>query len=786
MHRFRTVRKAEIPVIPLRDSVLFPHATLPFVVARESSGRLLEALGDEKNVVLATQRDPRVDEPGVDDLYPVGTLTHLVRVVHMPQNRGTHLVVAEGLQRVRLLGEKQRAPFLTARCELLVDLVPAQPDDEYLALAEALKTSFAEIIELSPVLSNDLLPVVATTDDASLLTDFVATALQNLPTCVRQELLETLDVHDRMKRLEEELLREREKLALQQKIRAEIQEKLAGAQRELFLREQIKAIQHELGEKDEQAEVLDGLRRRVEEAGMPEEAKAEADRELARLAQIPPAAAEYTVSRTYLDWLTTLPWKEPSGAPIDVVRAEQILDEDHHDLERVKERIVEYLAVVQLKRDLKGPILCFVGPPGVGKTSLGKSIARALGRRFVRISLGGMHDEAEIRGHRRTYVGALPGQILQGIRRAGSRDPIFMLDEVDKLGRDFRGDPASALLEVLDPEQNFSFRDHYLDVPFDLSKVLFITTANVLEPVPPALLDRMEVLELPGYTDEEKLHIAQRFLVPRAIQEHGMREGDHLRFEDDGLVEIIRSYTHEAGVRNLGREIGAICRKQARRIAKGEWGLLTVGSAVVREHLGAPRFEVETELEERTRTPGVAVALAWTPAGGDILFVEAALMERDKGEFTVTGQIGDVMQESTKAALSWLRANGSRYAIEPARFKGSDLHIHVPAGSVPKDGPSAGVVMAAALASLFTGRRVRPRVALTGEITLSGQVLPVGGIKEKVLAARRCGVREIILPAKNEPNVTGDLPEHLRVGIAFHYVKRIDEALDLALEPPPT
>jgi len=677
----------------------------------------------------------------------------------------------------------QHEPFLRARIEALEDILPERKDAEFEALERNVQQLFQEIVAHTEHLSDELQNVAANLGDPARLADFVAASLPSINTATKQELLETLDVRERLRRLSGILAKEYQILQIRNRIQSQVQEQVSQSQREYFLREQMKAIQKELGELDDTQREIEELRAKIEAAGMPEEAKKEALRELNRLAKMPPAAAEYTVARTYLDWLVTLPWAKASAGEVDVKKAEQILEEDHYDLEKVKQRILDYLAVLQLKKDMKGPILCFVGPPGVGKTSLGKSIARALGRKFVRISLGGMHDEAEIRGHRRTYIGSLPGQIIQGIRRAETHDPVFMLDEVDKIGRDFRGDPAAALLEVLDPEQNHTFRDHYLDVPFDLSKVLFITTANFLDPVPPALRDRMEVLELPGYTEEEKVFIAQQFLVPKQAQAHGLAVEKQIRFREAGLREIIRSYTHEAGVRNLEREIATICRKQARRIAEGATQALEVAPAVVRELLGVPRFHIETELEERTRRPGVAVGVAWTPAGGDILFVEAARMPRDKGEFTITGQIGEIMQESMKAAMAWVRANSPGYGLLPETLKAYDVHIHVPAGSIPKDGPSAGVTMVTALVSLFTERPVRPYVAMTGEITLSGLVLPVGGIKEKVLAAKRSGIREVLLPKENEPNVREEIPEHLRQGLNFHFVKTIDDLLALALEP---
>jgi ATP-dependent Lon protease len=553
------------------------------------------------------------------------------------------------------------------------------------------------------------------------------------------------------------------------------------SQREYLLREQLKAIHKELGESDDGQAEIDELREKLEQSGMPAEARKECERELKRLAKMTPASAEYMVARTYLEWMTSLPWAKSSGAPeIDIAKGQAILDEDHYDLEKVKQRILDYLAVKKIQPGMKGPILCFLGPPGVGKTSLGKSIARALGRKFVRISMGGMHDEAEIRGHRRTYIGALPGQVIQGIRRAEVNDPVFMLDEVDKLGRDFRGDPAAALMEVLDPEQNISFRDHYLDVPFDLSKVLFIATANWIDPIPEPLRDRMELIELPGYTELEKVHIAHKYLVPKQAAEHGLKVGEQLEFTDDGLREIIHSYTREAGVRNLEREIATLTRKQARRMAEGKPEKLIVTPEVVHETLGVPKFRAEREVEERVKRPGVSVGLVWTPSGGDIVFIEASRMRGGK-QFTMTGHLGEVMQESMTAALTWVRANAERYGIDPDFFRKQDIHIHVPSGAVPKDGPSAGVAMVTALVSLLSGRPVRPRVAMTGEISLSGVVLPVGGIKEKVLGAKRAGIREVILPAENEPNVKEDLQEHILEGIEIHFVRTVDQAIEFAL-----
>jgi ATP-dependent Lon protease len=602
---------------------------------------------------------------------------------------------------------------------------------------------------------------------------------------LRQELIETPSVRKRLEILIRELSKELEVLELRSKIHEQVQEQVSQNQREYLLREQMKAIQKELGESDDSTQEIDELRKKVEEAGMPAEAKKECDRELKRLAKMTPASAEYMVSRTYLEWMTSLPWSKSSGATeIDIPKAHEILEEDHYDLQKVKERILDYLAVKKLQPGMKGPILCFVGPPGVGKTSLGKSIARSLGRKFVRIALGGMHDEAEIRGHRRTYIGALPGQVIQGLKRAETNDPVMMLDEVDKLGRDFRGDPSSALMEVLDPEQNNAFRDHYLDVPFDLSKVLFIATANWMDPIPEPLRDRMEIIELPGYTGEEKLHIAHRYLIPKQASEHGLKVDEQIHFTDEGLQEIIHSYTREAGVRNLEREIATITRKQARKIAEGKTEKMVVTPEVVREFLGVPKFRTEKEVEERVKRPGVAVGLVWTPVGGDIIFIEATRMRGGK-QFTMTGHLGEVMQESMTAALTWTRANAERYGIDPDFFRKQDIHIHVPSGAVPKDGPSAGAAMVTALVSLLSGRSVKDRLAMTGEMTLSGVVLPIGGVKEKVLGAKRAGIKEVLLPADNEPNVVADLTPEILGDIKITYVHTLDEVLEHALQKEP-
>jgi ATP-dependent Lon protease len=776
----KTIRiPEELSILPVRETVLFPGAVLPLTVGRESSLALLNSLhGEEKLLGVVAQLDPRVEEPGATDLHAVGTAAKLHKTVKMPG--GNVVIFLEGLQRIRVVEMLGFRPFLQARVEMQPDIIGAR-DAELAALERNAQDLFREVVARSPQLSDDLQTAVLNIEDPGRLADFMAGTLPSLSTLVRQELLETSSVRRRLETLIRELSKEVEVLELRSKIQEQVQEQVSQSQREYLLREQLKAIQKELGETDDTQAEVEELREKVEESGMSAEARKECERELKRLQKMTPASAEYMVARTYLEWMASLPWTKSSGASeIDIAKGQSILDEDHYDLEKVKQRILDYLAVKKLQPGMKGPILCFLGPPGVGKTSLGKSIARTLGRKFVRISLGGMHDEAEIRGHRRTYIGALPGQIIQGIRRAETNDPVFMLDEVDKLGRDFRGDPSAALMEVLDPEQNATFRDHYLDVPFDLSKVLFIATANWIDPIPEPLRDRMEIIELPGYTEEEKIHIATKYLIPKQATEHGLKVGEHLEFTTEGLREIIHSYTREAGVRNLEREIATLTRKQARRLAEGKTDKLVVTPEVVREVLGVPKFRAEREVEERVKRPGVSVGLAWTPAGGDIIFIEASRMRGGK-QFTMTGHLGEVMQESMHAALSWVRSNAERYGIDPDFFRKQDIHVHVPSGAVPKDGPSAGVAMVTALVSLLSGRPVRPRVAMTGEISLSGVVLPVGGIKEKVLGAKRAGIREVILPADNEPNVKEDLQPHMLEGIEIHFVHTVDQALEFAL-----
>ncbi len=771
-----------LAILPVRDTVLFPNAILPLTVGRESSLELINTLPEgEKFIGVIAQRDPRVDSPQPSDLYQIGTVAFVHKIIKLPTQ--SLFIFVEGLQRIALEEVLQMEPFLRAKVKPLPDVVPEGKNADFDALVRSVTTLFQQAVQLSPTLSDDLQTVVMNIDDPGRLADFIAANLPSLSSTEKQELLESLDLKVRLDRLNHLLAREVEVLQLRSKIQSDVQDQVTQSQREYYLREQMKAIQKELGEADEQQEIEE-LRKKIDAAGMTEEARKEAHRELNRLAKMSPAAADYHVTRTYLDWLVVLPWQKVSELKVDVNKAKDVLEADHYDLEKIKERILDYLAVLQLKPEMKGPLLCFVGPPGVGKTSLGKSIAKALDRKFIRMSLGGIHDEAEIRGHRRTYIGALPGQIMQGIRRAETRDPVFMLDEVDKIGRDFRGDPSSALLEVLDPEQNSHFRDNYLDVQFDLSKVLFICTSNVLDTIPPPLLDRMEILDLQGYTEEEKIEIAVRHLIPKQAEEHGIKLGEQIEFTREAIAAISRHYTREAGVRNLEREIATLCRKQARKIAEGHPEKLTVTPDNLPDFLGVQRFRMETELIERTRQPGVAVGLAWTPTGGDILFVEVGTMKGGKN-FTMTGHVGKVMQESMQAALAWVRAHAEEYNIDPDFFQNRDIHIHVPAGAIPKDGPSAGITMASALVSALSNRPIRPRLAMTGEITLSGQVLPVGGIKEKVLAARRAGVKEVLLPAENEPNVKEDLHENMLEGVELHYVKTIEEAIDRALEKSP-
>jgi ATP-dependent Lon protease len=775
----RTLEEGEkkgVPVLPVCDTVLFPHAVLPLTVGRESSIQLINSLGDEKTILVVAQREARVDSPQPTDLYNIGTLATVHKVVKMPNQ--SLFVFTEGLQRAKLNDFTQLTPFMRANLDMIADAEPS-PSPEIEALQRNVLTLFQQIVAGSPTLSDELQTVAINIEEPGRLVDFIASSLPFLSTKDKQEILETPDVHNRLQKINQHLAKELEVQQLRNKIQTEVQDQVQQSQREYYLREQMKAIQKELGEQDETQRDVEDLRQKIEAAGMPEEVKKEALKELNRLGRMSPMAADYSVTRNYIEWLAVLPWAKSSGVEVDITKAHEILDADHYDLKKVKDRILDYLSVRRLKPSMKGPILCFVGPPGVGKTSLGRSIARALERKFVRLSLGGVHDEAEIRGHRRTYIGALPGQIIQGIRRAETNDPVFVLDEVDKLGRDFRGDPSSALLETLDPEQNSTFRDNYLDVPFDLSKVLFICTANMLDTIPEPLRDRMEIIELQGYTEDDKVHIAQRYLIPKQIEENGLTN-DVIEIPEDAVRFVIRHYTREAGVRNLERNIGALCRKQARRIAEGNKDKLLVTRETVQEFLGGIKIRIDTEIAERTKRPGVAVGLAWTPSGGDILFIEANKM-KGKGGFMMTGQLGEVMRESMQAALTWVRSNAALLGIPDDVFKDFDLHIHVPAGAIPKDGPSAGVTMATALVSLLTDRPVHPLTGMTGEITLSGNVLPIGGVKEKFLAAKRAGVRDVIFPSDNRMNVEEDLtPEQLE-GVTVHYVSMIDEVLNIAL-----
>jgi ATP-dependent Lon protease len=769
-----------LAVLPLRGTVLFPQAVMPLGAGRTSSVRLIEeALQAGRLVGTVAQRDPSDDAPTRAGLHDVGTVTVIHKALKQPD--GSLRIVAQGLGRFRIVELVQTEPYLKARIEAVAE-DESGDDVELQALVRSVTSLFENVVALSPTLPDELVGVIANVDGPGALADLVAATLPNLSLPLKQELLETISVKERLSKLATALGKEAEVLQLGSKIQSEVQSEMSKTQREYYLREQLKAIQKELGEGDDRMQEIDTLREKIEAAGMPDEARGEALRELDRLAKMPPAAAEYTVARTYIDWLVAMPWKHQTTDDVDIAKARAILDEDHEGLDKVKDRILEYLAVKKIRPEGKDPILCFVGPPGVGKTSLGKSIARALGRKFHRISLGGMRDEAEIRGHRRTYIGALPGQIVQGLRRAGTKNPVLMLDEIDKLGMDFRGDPASALLEVLDPEQNSTFRDHYLDVPFDLSRVLFITTANVMDTVPGPLRDRMEIIPLAGYTEEEKVAIAQKHLVPKQAREHGLAAGEDVTFVPEALRLIARGYTREAGVRSLEREIASVCRKLARRRAEGQTEPVRVTPDVVTSSLGVPRFEIE-EVEERTRVPGVATGLAWTPAGGDVLFVEATRMP-GKHTLTLTGQLGDVMKESVQAALSWVRSHAGQLDIDPDFWNRSDVHVHVPAGAIPKDGPSAGVTMATALVSLLTGRPVRGGLAMTGELSLSGRVLPVGGIKEKVLAAHRAGIRTVVLPKRNEKNLLEDVPVAVRDVMTVRLAESVEDVLEAALEQP--
>ncbi len=785
----------DLPILPLRGLVVFPMTAVPIRVGQPRSIRLIDdAVAGKRLIGLVASRNPELEMPGPDDVYRVGTVAAVHRLFKSPD--GTITLIMQGLMRIRVEEFVSETPYLTARVTIAPEKSSRTPEVE--ALRRSILESFQRLTELSQGVPEEISALIFNVEDPLQLAYAVANQIKTINLQDAQEILELDHVVDKLRKLLSLLIREVEVLELGHKIRSDAQSEMEKAQREYFLREQLKVIQRELGEADEQQMEVEEFRKKIEAAGMPEEAEKEARRELDRLSKLPAASAEYGVIRTYLDWLTSLPWNIQTEDNLDIAHARQVLDEDHYDLEEIKERILEYLAVRKLRQERKGElvetepadlirreregvILCFVGPPGTGKTSLGQSIARALGRKFVRQSLGGVRDEAEIRGHRRTYIGALPGRIIQALRRVESKNPVFMLDEVDKLGTDFRGDPASALLEVLDPEQNREFRDHYLDVPFDLSQVMFITTANLLDPIPPPLRDRMEILTLSGYTETEKVHIAKGYLIPRQLRENGLRPGE-LSFTDDALRRIIRDYTREAGVRNLEREIGRVARKVVTRVAEGHAEQVVVTADNLEEFLKKPRYFPEAKL--RTQVPGVATGLSVTMAGGEIIFCEATRMPGNKG-FTVTGQLGEVMKESAQAALSYVRSKAAELNIPERIFEQIDIHLHVPAGAVPKDGPSAGVTMATALASLLTGRRVRDDVGMTGEITLRGQLLPVGGVKEKVLAAHRAGLKTVILPKQNEKDLD-DIPEEVRKDMTFVLAEYMDEVFEAALVPDGT
>ncbi|MEJ2707160.1 MAG: endopeptidase La [Anaerolineales bacterium] len=782
-----------LPVLPLRGLVVYPQTAVPLTIGQPRSIRLVDDVmeGDERLIALVASRKPELEEPNPTDLFQIGSVAMVHRMFRAPDN--TIRLVVQGLARFRLGEFVTEEPYLKAHIELDPETVEA--DLELEALARSARDQFEHIAEMVPSIPRELVASVLTLEDP-LQTVYTIANFQRMDLEEAQELLELNSASEKLHKLTGILTHEVEVLEMGQKIQNEARSEIDKVQREYFLREQLKAIQRELGESDEQAVEVEEFRRKIEAAAMPEEAQKQARRELDRLSRLPTAAAEYGVIRTYLDWLVSLPWSELTPDNLDIAHARQVLDHDHYGLEDVKDRILEYLAVRKLRQERadelaqipedairrvrEGVILCFVGPPGVGKTSLGRSIARAMGRKFVRISLGGMRDEAEIRGHRRTYIGAMPGRILQALRRVETRNPVFMLDEVDKLVFDFHGDPASALLEVLDPEQNVEFRDHYLEVSYDLSQVMFITTANLLEPIPGPLRDRMEIITLSSYTEGEKISIAKEYLIPRQVRENGLRT-EEIQFSEAALKKIIRSYTREAGVRNLEREIGSVCRKVVTLIAEGKAESMDVTDDKVKELLGRPRYFGNEEIEHRTAIPGVSAGLAWTPVGGEVLFIEATRMPGSKN-FQITGSVGNVMQESARAALSYVRSRAEKIGLEKDFFEKSDIHLHIPAGAQPKDGPSAGVSMATALVSLISRKPVRADVGMTGEITLRGQVLPIGGVKEKVLAAHRFGLRTVILPKRNEIDLE-DIPEEVRQRMRFVFVDTVDEVLSAALEP---
>ncbi len=765
---------AQLPVLPLKETVVFPESMTPLAVGQDRSVKLIDdVVAGERMLALFTVKNADVEQPGWDDVYDVGTVALVHKMIKVPD--GTLRILVQGLHRVRLVRPVSAEPYLVGELEPLDDIVPETPEVQ--ALTRNVQAQFGRIIAMTPYLPEELQLAAANVEDPSALCHLVASTLR-LKTEERQALLETMDVGERLRAVSVILERELDVSELGTKIQHQVASEIEKGQREYFLRQQLKAIQDELGEGDEQQAEANELREQIAAKGLPEDALKAAERELSRLEKLPPAAAEYGVIRTYLDWILSLPWNETTQDDLDLDRAREVLDDDHFDLDKVKERIIEYLAVSKLKGDLAGPILCFVGPPGVGKTSLGQSIARSVGRKFARISVGGVRDESEIRGHRRTYIGAMPGTIMRALRDAESRNPVFLIDEIDKMGSDgFRGDPASAMLEVLDPHQHQTFRDHYLDLPFDLSQVLFICTANTLDTIPSPLLDRMDVIQLSGYTHDEKLGIAKRYLVPKQLTEHGLTKS-RVSLTDRTLKLVIAEYTREAGVRNLERQIAALLRKAATRVARGEKGKIKIDEAAVRDWLGPRKFS--SEARKRTADPGVATGLAYTAVGGDVLFIEATAYE-GKGRLQITGQLGEVMQESAQTALSWVRSHADDVGLEPGWFGSHDVHVHVPAGAVPKDGPSAGITMATAIASLVRGTPVAADVGMTGEITLTGQVLPIGGLREKVLAAQRAGLKRVIIPRENEADLD-ELPPETRDELTFIPVDTIQEVLANAFD----
>ena len=768
----------QLPLLPVRDIVVFPYMVLPLFVGREMSIKAIEAaLAGNRMIFLATQKALDVENPSPEDIHTIGTVGIIMRMLKLPDERIKILV--QGLSKAKISGYIQTEPYYSVRIDKLAEAKVSGSNLEVEAVMRTVKEQIERIVSLGKVLIPDVMVVIENLEDPARLADMVASNL-GLKVEVTQSVLEITDPVKRLRNVSEILAKEIDVLSMQQKIQAQAKGEMDKTQREYFLREQLKAIQKELGELDERTEEIAEFRKRVKDAKMPEKVLKETEKQLKRLEKMHPDTAESATVRTYLEWMVELPWSKKSKDNLDLKAAHKVLNEDHYDLEKVKERILEYLAVRKLKEKMKGPILCFVGPPGVGKTSLGKSIARALGREFVRISLGGVRDEAEIRGHRRTYVGALPGRMIQGMKQAGTNNPVFMLDEIDKVGMDFRGDPSAALLEVLDPEQNSTFTDHYLGVPFDLSEVMFITTANLIDPILPALRDRMEVIEIPGYTEEEKLGIAQRYLIPRQLTEHGITE-KHVKIAEPAIRQIITNYTREAGVRNLEREIANVMRKVAKKVAEGKGLGFPVNPGNLHKYLGVPKFVPESELEKDE--VGVATGLAWTESGGDVLYIEATVM-KGKGGLTLTGHLGDVMKESAQAALSYVRSREKTLGINPDMFSKQDLHIHVPAGAIPKDGPSAGITMATAIASAMAQVPARRDLAMTGEITLRGRVLPIGGLKEKILAAKRAKLTTVILPKRNKKDLD-EIPKHILKGISLVFADTMDDVMKVALRRTP-